>query len=303
MAQEATTGALAALSVELADIVERVAPSVVRVDDGSRLTATGIIWTVDGLILTTSHGMERDEGVAIERADGTRLPATVVGRDPDTDVAVLRVQASGLPVTPSAGASDVKVGHLVLALGRPGRLGLQATLGIIGARFDTERNNELGYILHTDAVLYPGFSGGPLVDTEGRIVGMSNLLFGRGRGVAVGMSVVEQVARALLAHGRIQRGYLGVRTQVVALPEALRSTLSPPQERGLLIVQVESGTPAEQGGLMLGDILLAMNAEAIQDGPELRRRLRSITAGQTVTLRILRAGESRELAVTLGAGE
>src|SRR3954451_21531499 len=133
MAQKASTGLLASLSSELAGVVERVGPSVVRVEDGSRLTATGLIWSSDGVIVTTSHGVERDEGLAIETGDGQRHAATLVGRDPDTDLAVLRVSATGLPAVEGAPIDEVQVGHLVLALGRPGSSGLQATVGIISA--------------------------------------------------------------------------------------------------------------------------------------------------------------------------
>jgi S1-C subfamily serine protease len=303
MPQETSPGTLANLSSELAGVVERVAPSVVRVDDGSRLTATGLIWSADGLIATASHAVERDENLAIERADGTRHPAALVGRDPDTDLALLRVQATGLPAVERAEPGEVKVGALVLALGRPGAAGLQTTLGIISARLDTEREGRLGYVLHTDAVLYPGFSGGALATVSGRVAGMTNLIFGRGKGVAIGTPVVEQIAAALLAHGRVQRGYLGIRTQSVPLPEAVVQALDTKQQRGLLIVQVDRGTPAEQGGLMLGDTLLRIDNHAVQDGAELRQHLRSLPTGQTVTLRILRGGELRDLTGTLGAGD
>jgi S1-C subfamily serine protease len=229
--------------------------------------------------------------------------ASLVGRDPDTDLAVLRVNATELPAVQHAEPADVKVGHLVLALGRPGTAGLQATIGIISARLDTERGGEAGYILHTDAVLYPGFSGGALVDMNGRVAGITNLMFGRGKSVAIGTPVVRQVAQALLAHGRIPRGYLGISTQVAALPAALRPKLGLSQERALLIVQVESGSPAERGGLMLGDTLLGINAEAIQDVDQLRLRLRLLPPGQSVALRIMRGGELLDLSVTVGAAE
>jgi S1-C subfamily serine protease len=301
--QAGTPGLLVSLSSELAGVVERVAPSVVRVEDGSRLTATGIVWSADGLILSTSHGVERDEDLAIELGDGTRHAASLVGRDPDIDLAVLRVAASALPAIPRADPAEVKVGHLVLALGRPGTAGLQATIGIISARLETERGGQIGYILHTDAVLYPGFSGGPLVDTGGRAVGLNNLMFGRGKGVAIGTPVAAQVADALLAHGRVRRGYLGIRTQRVALPEALRQKLALPQERALLVLQVESGSPAEQSGLLLGDTLLGVNDATLQDADELRQLLRSLQPGQVVTVRIVRGGERLDLTVTLGAAE
>jgi S1-C subfamily serine protease len=303
MAQKASTGILASLSSELAGVVERVGPSVVRVEDGSRLTASGLIWSADGIILSTSHGVERDENLAVETADGQRHTATLVGRDPDTDLAVLRVNATGLPAIDSAPIEAVKVGHLVLALGRPGNSGLQATVGIISARHDTERSGELGYILHTDAVLYPGFSGGALVDVSGRVVGLTNLMFGRGQGVAVGTPVVRQVAEALLAHGRIRRGYLGITAQSVPLPAGLAERLGTKQERALLVIQVESASPAEQAGLMLGDTLLTLNGEAVPDVDQLRRQLRLLPPGQAVTLQVARGGAKHDLNATLGGTE
>jgi S1-C subfamily serine protease len=301
MTQEGSTGVLVSLSAELADDVERVSPSIVRVDDGSRLTATGLIWSADGLIATTSHGVDRDENLAVEMADGARHSAALVGRDPDTDLALLRVQATGLPAVTSAEPDAVKVGHLVLAVARPGTTGLQATIGIISARMDTERDGALGYILHTDAVLYPGFSGGALVDMSSRVVGMTNLVFGRGKGVAIGAPVVRQVAEALLAHGRVPRGYLGIRTQLVALPEGLRKKRNLTQEHALLIVQVESGSPAEKGGLLLGDTLLSINGQAVSDVDQLRRHLRGLSPSRELTLQILRGGATRDVTVTAGA--
>src|SRR5262249_35186957 len=159
----------------------------------------------------------------------------------------------------------VKVGQLALALARPGRSGLQATLGIISARLESQSHGEEEYILHTDAVLYPGFSGGPLVNVNGQVVGILNLMFGRGKGVALGTPITNHILKALLAHGRVQRGYLGVRTQQVLLPEGLRQSLDLSQENGLLLVQVDTGSPAERSGLLLGDVLLAFNSVDVSD--------------------------------------
>jgi S1-C subfamily serine protease len=240
--------------------------------------------------------VERDEDVAIELGDGTRYAATIVGRDPDTDLAVLRVDAIGLPAISRAQAGEVKVGHIALALGRPGNGGLQATIGIIGSRIESQTGGQEGYILHTDAVLYPGFSGGPLVDTSGRIVGLNNLIFGRGKGVAIGTPILNHVAGALLTHGSIQRGYLGIRTQSVTVP----ASLALGQEGGALIVQVEPGSPADQGGLVLGDAVLGVDGIAVSDVDDLRQLLRTRQAGDKVTLRILRSGSVTEIHVTLG---
>jgi S1-C subfamily serine protease len=300
MSKQASTSVLMNLSMELAGVVEQVGPSVVRVDDGSRLTATGLIWSSDGLIVTTSHGVERDDNVVVELGDGTRHNATVAGRDPDTDLAALRVSAAGLAAVQPADQGEVQVGHLALALGRPGDAGLQATIGIISTRHDTERDGVLGYIVHTDAVLYPGFSGGALVNVGGRVIGLTNLMFGRGKGVAVGAPVVEQITQTLLAHGTVSRGYLGIRTQVVRLPEGQRQTLSLTQQYGLLLLQVESGSPAEQGGMLLGDTILAIDGRATEDPELLRRHLRSLRPGQPVTLQIVRGGARLDL--TLAAG-
>ncbi len=147
---------------------------------------------------------------------------------------------------------------MALALGRPGESGLQATLGIISARQEAQDGDRPEYILHTDAVLYPGFSGGPLVNMHGQIVGLLNLSFGRGMGVALGLPILTHVADALLAGGSVQRGYLGVSTQAVPLPQSLKISLGLTQDHALLVVQVESGGPADTGGLLLGDMLLGI---------------------------------------------
>ncbi|HLV80095.1 MAG TPA: trypsin-like peptidase domain-containing protein [Chthonomonadaceae bacterium] len=290
-------------SGELAEVVERVAPSVVRVDDGTRLTATGIIWEAAGIIVSTSHGVERDEDLAIELADGTRHAATLIGRDPDTDLAVLRVEATGLPEIARAEPAEVRAGQLALALARPGSFGLQVTLGLVSARIETQTNTQPGYLLHTDAVLHPGFSGGALVDARGRLAGLIDLMFGRGRGVALGTPIVAQVAETILKQGRVQRGYLGVRTQGVALPDSLVKNLGLEQQAGLLVIQVEDASPAEQGGLLVGDILLAIEGQPVRDGEDLRRSLRALPAGKQIGIDLVRGGERRALQVTLGTRE
>ncbi len=294
-------GPLANLSSELANVVERIGSSVVRIDDGSRLTATGIIWSADGLIVTTSHGVERDEALTVEMANGARHAATLLGRDADTDLALLRLEAGVLPAAPQAEPDTVKVGHLVLALGRPGTSGLQATLGIVNARQESQTGGQPEYVLNTDAVLYPGFSGGPLVSMSGEVVGVVNRMFGRGASVALGTPLVARVAEALRTQGNVRRGYLGVRSQLVALPEGLKTSLNLEQHQGLLVVGVENGSAAEKGGLMLGDILLHLNGQKIEDVDGLRSGLRTLSAGQEAALRVVRGGAIHDLRVTLGA--
>jgi len=300
MAEVNIPSALRGISAELAGIVEKVSGSLVRVEDGSRLTATGIVWSADGTIVTTSHGVERDDDIAVELSDGTVLAAALVGRDADTDIAVLKVESENLTAIPRSEDDAPGIGSLVLALARPGRSGLHATLGVVSARTETQTAGRSEYLLHTDAEMYPGFSGGALVDMEGKIVGMTNLLFGRGRGIAIGTPVLTNVAQALLTNGCVQRGYLGVRTQQVALPPELSANLGWSQTRALLVAQVEAGSPADSSGLLLGDTLLRFDEAIIQDVDVLRRQLRSNPPGTEVALDFLRGGALKRISVTLG---
>jgi S1-C subfamily serine protease len=298
-ANTGTAGGLGAFSEELANTVEAVSAAIVRVDDGSQLTASGTIWSEDGVIVTTSHGVERDEDLTVILADGTSHAATLIGRDGDTDVAVLRIEgATGLSAITRAEAKSVRVGQVVLALGRPGDLGLLATVGIISTRRDSQTNGHEEYILNTDADLYPGVSGGVLVNPQGAFVGLLNRMYGRGLGVALGTPLVERVVDTLLAHGRIPRGYLGIRTQLVAIPAHLKVSLNLSQVQGLLVVNVDAGSPAEQGGLLLGDTLLTIGGETVEDISTLRRYLH---AGHPVPITILRGGTLVSLTPTVGA--
>ena len=292
---------LKGLSNELAALVERVSASVVRIEDGTRLTATGVVWSQDGTIVTTSHGVERDEDLAIELADGTVEAATLVGRDADTDIAVLRVQSNNLSAIPRGETDTARVGSLVMAIARPGRGGLQASLGIISARTETQSGGRSEYLLHTDAEMNPGYSGGALVDVDGNFVGLTNLMFGRGRGIALGTPIVASIAQALLTGGRVQCGYLGVRTQQVTLPDSVRERLPRSQDHALLVAQVESSSPAETAGLLLGDTLIELNDAPITDVDSLRRLLRQHTPGTEVLVGIVRGGAIEHVSVTLGS--
>ena len=299
----AETNPLTTLSQSLADAVQHAAPSLVRVDDGTRLTATGVVWSADGLVVTTSHGTETDDGLFVETHDGTRLPATLVGRDGESDIALLRVTGGHLtPLTP-AGDADARVGALALALGRPGEAGLQATLGIVSARMDAQSGGQPEFVLHTDAALYPGFSGGALLSADGGMLGLLNLGMGRGAGVALGAGLVAHVVDALLSGGAARRGYLGVSAQSVALPDALRQKLNIEHPHALLLVSVGAGSPAEIAGLYVGDIVLAVNENALSDADALRRFLRTLKAGETVTLTLVRGGALATVSAVLGAHE
>ena len=290
---------LAQLSDSLAGTVEAAGPGVVRVEGRRRLPATGIVWAAEGVIVTANHVVKRDEKIVIGLADGERTTATVAGRDPSTDLAVLKADASDLAAVERANG-DLHVGHLVLALGRPGRT-VQATLGIVSALGDSWRTRMGGQIdryLQTDVVMYPGFSGGPLVGAGGQVIGLNTSALARGVSLTVPLATVERVADTLLAHGRMQRGYLGVSTQPARLPEAIKEEAG--QETGLLIVNVEPGSPADEGGLVLGDTIIGLSGSAVRQHDDLLALLTGDVVGQKTPVQIVRGGELRTVNVNVG---
>jgi S1-C subfamily serine protease len=305
------TEVLQDLSDALAATVKAAGSSVVRVEARRRLPASGIIWSSDGVIVTAYHVVERDENISVGLPDGQSVPATLVARDPTTDLAVLRAQVpttSGAQVpTPSeavpptwADPDKLSVGHLVLALGRPGRTA-QATLGIVSALGESWRTPAGGRIdryLQTDVVMYPGFSGGPLVDVAGQVLGLNTSALLRGVSLTVPTPTLSEVVQTLLTHGRVRRGYLGVGAQPVRLPAGLGQQLG--QETALLLVSVEPGSPADQGGLLLGDTIVALDGQPIRHMDDLLALLSSDRVGETMPVRIVRGGQVQELQVVVG---
>ena len=289
---------LTQLSHGLADVVSAVEGALVRVEARRRLPASGIVWSADGLILTANHVVRQDEGIQVGLADGRTVAATLVGRDPSTDLALLRVEATDLAPLPLA--SDIRVGHLVLALGRPGRTA-QATLGIVSALGDswqTRGGGRVDQYLQTDVVMYPGFSGGPLVNAAGELLGLNSSGLASGVSLALPTATLDRVATTLGAHGRIKRGYLGVSMQRVHLPEELKEALG--QKSGLLIVSVEPGSPAADGGVLLGDTIVALDGQAVSQHEALMALLVGDRVGQKVPLTVIRGGEKRDFNVKIG---
>jgi S1-C subfamily serine protease len=294
------TQVLPNLSEALAATVEAAGAGVVRVEARRRLPASGIVWSPDGVIITAHHVVEWDENISVGLPDGQTVPGTLVGRDPTTDLAVLRAQATGLTPPAWAEPDDLRVGHLVLALGRPGRT-VQATLGIVsalGESWRTPAGGRLDRYLQTDVVMYPGFSGGPLVDAAGGVLGLNTSALLRGISLAVPTLTLRRVVETLLAHGRVRRGYLGVGAQSVRLPAALGERLG--QETGVLLVSVESGSPAEQGGLLLGDTIVTLDGQPVRHMDDLLALLSSDRVGAAVPVRVVRGGQVQELTVTIG---
>ena len=288
------------LSDGLAEAVAAVGPAIVRVEARRHTPGSGILWSADGLIVTANHVVRRDDNITVGLGDGQTAAATLVGRDPTTDLAVLQVSvATGTPPAHAAEA-EMGVGHIVLALGRPGRT-VQATMGVVSALGDSWRTPMGGQIdryLATDVVMYPGFSGGPLVGANGRLLGLNTSGLNQGVSLAIPTATLERVVDTLRAHGRVRRGYLGVSTQRVRLPEGVANEVG--QKSGLLVVAVESGSPAETAGLTLGDTLLALSGKPIQMHEDLLAALSGEVVGQKEVARVLRGGQVQELAIKIG---
>ncbi len=295
-------GALASFSNALADAVERAASSVVTVNARRRMPASGIIWSPDGLIATASHVVERDEDISVTLPDGETSQATLLGRDQGSDIALLRIDHSGL--TPaSRAASEPRPGHVVLAVGRPGRGGAMASLGVVSLVGGPWRNGEgvnIERFVRSDAAMLPGFSGGPLIDSSGDILGMNSSTLGRRGGLTIPFDAVSTVVEALQSHGKVRRGFLGIGAQAVELNTGLRESLGLDQEKALLVVNVQPEGPAEQSGLIIGDVILSIGDKAVASVEELQDHLSGDIVGQPVDVRLIRGGELTERQVTAG---
>jgi len=296
---------LLAFSQSLAKAVERVSKAVVAIDARPRVATSGIVWR-DGVIVSTNHTVQRNEEITVQVADGRRLPANLVGRDPSTDLAVLRVegdQALGIdPVTTTA-HNDLEVGNLTLAIGRIHReRSVTASLGIVSALGDkwrTWRGGEIDRLIRPDVSIFIGFSGGALIDVEGRVIGINTTGLARGTGLTIPASTVDYVVDTLLEHGRIARPYLGVGMQPVALPAELRSNLNLVNESALVILSVEAESPAGRAGITLGDVLVALEGAPVADTDDVQMVLSRGQIGQKMRASILRGGEQREITLTL----
>ncbi|MBI4236439.1 MAG: trypsin-like peptidase domain-containing protein [Chloroflexi bacterium] len=293
---------LETLSEGLAGLVEAAAASVVRVQARPGVAGTGFVWQPEGLILTADHVVQEEE-MTVGLPEDRSLPATLVGRDQRTDLALLRVNASGLPALLLAEEDAPRPGALVLAVGRPGFGGPIASMGIVSAVGLLGRGWRRGSgeeAIYSNVVLYPGFSGGPLLDARGRVLGMNTSTFGRGASVAIPISLIRRVTGHLLAAGRVRRGYLGITTQPVRLPARLVQGLGLDQETALLILAVELDSPADRAGLALGDVLLGVGGHAVRSPEDLLRALGPELVGARAALRVVRGGQVREVTASVG---
>jgi S1-C subfamily serine protease len=298
------SSALEALSNDLAGAVERAGRSVVAIHARRRIPSSGVLWR-PGLVVAADHTVHKDDDVRVTLPDGTDARATVAGRDPTTDVCVLKLP-DGAGEAATVARTPLRVGQLVLALGRPGP-SVTASLGIVsavGPEWRTWRGGRVDQFVRLDLAIYDGFSGGPLVDAAGRVLGLGTSGLARAAAVAIPASTVDRVADQLLAGGRIRPGYLGIGTQPVKLTEAMRGHLRGAGDRapewGLMVVAVEPNAPADRAGMLLGDVLVVLDGQPTADPRDVLAALGPDTIGRSIEATVLRAGTPATLSITVG---
>ena len=291
---------LTQLSDDLAAAVEKAGAGTVTVFARRRMPASGIAWTTDGHVVTANHVVERDDDITLGLPDGRTVPATLVGRDPGSDIALLKADVTDLTPAPRATA-EVKIGHLVLAVARPGQSGAMASFGavsVVGGAWRTATGGSIEGFVRADVAMLPGFSGGPLVNGNGEVIGLNSSTLGRGSGMTIPAAAIETVVASLQAHGKVRRGFLGIGAQSAKVPASLAEHAG--QEKGLLVVSVEADGPADKGGLMLGDLVLALNGDAVAEVDELQAKLTGEWVGKPLPIKIIRGGQPQEIAVVVG---
>jgi S1-C subfamily serine protease len=289
------------LSDALAETAGRAGASTVLVNARRRMPASGIVFA-DDLILTANHVVERDEDISVALPDGSELSASVAGRDPGSDLALLKLeQGAAAPAAPAE--APARVGQIALALGRPSKGGIEASLGMvsaIGGPFRTHLGGVIERYLRTDSIPYPGFSGGPLVAADGMVLGLNTSGLTRGAAITIPTDIAWGIAETLSRHGHIRRGYLGIRSQTVKIPADGQQAIHREQVSGLLIIGVEDESPAAAGGLMVGDILVGVSGSPVKNHDELFGLLTGNVIGVSTPMELLRGGQPQRIDVVVG---
>jgi len=293
---------------------ERVSPAVVKIEVAQRVNTrrgerethgggSGFIFAPDGLILTNSHVVHGASRVEVSLNDGRHFPATIIGDDPATDLAVIRIDGSGLIAAPLGNSQHLRVGQLVIAIGNPYGFQYTVTAGVVSALGRSLRSQSgrlIDDVIQTDAALNPGNSGGPLVTSDGRVVGVNTatIMMAQGLCFAIGINTAQFVASRLLRDGRVRRSYIGVIAQNVPLNRRIVRFHDLPEQTGVMVNSVESNSPAQHAGVRDGDIMVALNGKPIGGIDALHRILADLPTGIPTTLVILRGVDRVALRLT-----
>jgi serine protease Do len=292
-----SSSALSELSNQLAIAVASAASSVVAIHARRRIPSSGIVWR-DGVIVSASHTVKRDEDISVTLPNGEKAPATIAGRDPSTDLVALKFTGK-VDVAPRAD-TPLRVGALVLAVGRPGR-DVTASFGIVSAVAEgwrTWQGSRVDRVARLDLAIYDGFSGGPLLDPSGGVLGVNNSALARGMPMALPTSVVDRVVDELLQRGHVRRPFIGVAIQPVALSPALVKRERLAHDTALLLTSIAEGSPAERAGLFVGDVLLQADGKSLRRPIDLLDVLENAGAGAPVSIKLLRGGTQSTVSVT-----
>jgi S1-C subfamily serine protease len=312
---------LDAYSQAVVQAVELVSPSVVTIERGKRDEAgrergrggdsdrergghgSGFIFTPDGLILTNSHVVRGSRSLQVSLADGRSMPAALIGEDPDTDLAVIRVPASDLPALKLGDSRSIRVGQLVVAIGSP--LGFHATVtaGVVSARGRSLRSRSgrlMDDIIQTDAALNPGNSGGPLVNSRGEVIGVNTAVISGAQGLcfAIAANTAQFVVGRLIRDGRIRRSYVGVAGQNTPLARQFVRFYGLPASSGILVASIEPESPASHSGLREGDVIIGFAGQPVEGIDQLHRLLDEERIGVPTPLTVIRRTEKVEIIVT-----
>jgi len=290
------------VSAELAAAAEKAGSSVVCIHSHHRHASSGVVWQ-KGVIVTAQHALGRGE-FTVTDSQGRTFTAELAGQDSTTDLAILKIpDGMEIPQANIGETKDLKIGHLVLALGRTRRGNLVASSGIISGLMGSWRTwwgGEIDQFVRPDLNLYPGFSGGPLVDSGDRVLGINTTGLRRGAPITIPSSTVTRIVQELVKKGRIARPYLGLAMQPVPLPPELKNKLNLSNSSGALIMHVEPDGPAGKAGLMLGDILMAMRSAPIEDTDDVQVQLGKSNVGESIPVSVIRGGQRIEVTVELG---
>lgn len=293
---------LSEFSRQLADVVAKSGESAVAVHSHSRFSASGLLWR-PGEIVTTSCTLRRDDDVTVTLPDGRRVEATLAGRDPGTDIALLRVETEALAAA-APSAAEPRAGNLILALGRSENAGVTASFGMISAvsgAWRTWRGGHMEQYIRLDLSLYPGSAGGAVFDTEGGLLGIVTPGLSRVAPLLIPMSTLQRVTAALSSHGQVRRGYLGISLQPVALPGPVQKQLGRAQAQALMILSVEPESPAQSAGLLIGDLLVGVEGTPVSEPDDLHPWLDSDGIGRTLRIELIRGGVGQESHLTVAA--
>ncbi len=288
------------ISKAMADAVNNAETAVVLVNARRRRPSSGIAYAPD-LVLTADHAVERDENISVVLANGDEVPAQVAGRDPGSDLALLRLSEQVL--TPAEVVLDEPgVGELVLAVGRPTSSGIEASLGVVSA-VDGPVHTRRGMIdrfIRTDAIPLPGFSGGALVSAEGKVFGINTSGLSHGMLLSIPAAVAWKTAESLAEHGSVKRGYLGIQSQLVEIPAASQEALGREQSTGLLLTHIEEGGPSAESDLIVGDIIVGVAGSPVPDHDSLLGKLSGDVVGKSTSIEVLRGGQPQVVEVVIG---